>query len=107
MHNLSVNDSDKLWCWERDSNPRRQMPADLQSALVGRLSIPAMEPPVGYRARYARTPSCDARQEHVNTFLTSASRSPNHRFSSEHVEPPVGFEPTTHGLQNRCSSQLS
>jgi site-specific DNA recombinase len=29
------------WCWERDSNPRRRMPADLQSALVGRLSIPA------------------------------------------------------------------
>ena len=52
------------WCWERDSNPRRQMPADLQSALVGRLSIPA-------------------------------------------VEPPIGFEPMTHGLQNRCSGQLS
>jgi hypothetical protein len=31
----------KFWCRERDSNPRRRMPADLQSALVGRLSIPA------------------------------------------------------------------
>jgi hypothetical protein len=30
-----------FWCRERDSNPRRRMPADLQSALVGRLSIPA------------------------------------------------------------------
>jgi len=23
------------------------------------------------------------------------------------MEPPVGFEPTTLGLQNRCSGQLS
>ena len=23
------------------------------------------------------------------------------------LEPPVGFEPTTLGLQNRCSNQLS
>lgn len=23
------------------------------------------------------------------------------------MEPPVGFEPTTLGLQNRCSNQLS
>ena len=29
----------KLWWWEKDSNLRRQKPADLQSALVGHLSI--------------------------------------------------------------------
>ena len=29
------------WCRERDSNPRRRMPADLQSAVFDRFTIPA------------------------------------------------------------------
>lgn len=31
----------RQWCRERDSNPRRRKPSDLQSDLVDRLSIPA------------------------------------------------------------------
>ncbi len=50
------------WCRERDSNPRRHKPPDLQSGAFGRFAIPAR------------------------------------------VEPTVGIEPTTYGLQNRCSA---
>ena len=40
----SVKDGDKCmvsWCRERDSNPRRHKPADLQSAVFDRFTIPA------------------------------------------------------------------
>jgi hypothetical protein len=30
-----------------------------------------------------------------------------HFVNTRKVEPMVGFEPTTYGLQNRCSNQLS
>ena len=31
----------------------------------------------------------------------------NKNIQKFYVEPPIGFEPMTHGLQNRCSGQLS
>ena len=64
---------------------------------------------LGHRARSARTPSCDAQQEHVNTFLLCASRPPNlygshsyqakssladHKGLRRRMVQGVGFEPT-------------
>ena len=51
------------WWWEKDSNLRRRKPADLQSALVGHLSIP----PTGATMQRAR--NCAKRRRLVNPGL--------------------------------------
>ena len=45
-----------------------------------RTSLCSIESGAVHRVRYSHTPSCDARQENVNTFLTCASHPPNLRF---------------------------
>jgi len=40
LNKTPVSLAKKEWWWEKDSNLRRRKPADLQSALVGHLSIP-------------------------------------------------------------------
>jgi hypothetical protein len=81
-----------LWCRERDSNPRRRKPADLQSAPVGHFGISA-------RSHYAIVSKTD---QHL--LCVDVGSDPQPTVCMYFLEPAVGIGPTTYGLQNRCST---
>ena len=72
---------------EQDSNLRRHEPTDLQSVPFDRFGIPPEKfIPLLFPALFAANPF---------TFRCRIDRP---------KEPAEGFEPTTGGLQNRCSA---
>ena len=78
----------RTWWAERDSNPRRRKPADLQSALVDRLSIrPSVRIQIGIWCPRTRRPKPEEKRD---------GRDPR--------EPAAWIEHATLGLQNRCST---
>src|SRR5688500_10640806 len=82
---------DSNW-WEQDSNLRRHTPPALQSGPLGRLGIPPAAREAGKEERRGTAPRV--------TRSAATPRPPSRR----HHQLAVGIEPTTFGLQNRCSA---
>ena len=91
-----------IWCRERDSNPRRHKPTDLQSVVFDRFTIPARRNLRLYLVRRLTEFRLTA------MFLLSSFQTVDYAPWFENLvdllEPPVGFGPTTFTLQKCCST---
>ena len=91
---------------ERDSNPRRHKPADLQSALVGHLSIRPMGCRPGRRARLAWAFGGPRGERDCSRVPAAPKGLGTAGYPADAIvgKPPTGLEPATSRLQITCSA---